>query len=145
MAHYSLKTAQKQEKDMLGVVETIIKEAHWGESMLGGFSGYVSGGGFSTEGTVGSFASKVGNTVWRVASLLASEVDAWMGSKAGSVGTGCPTSSVGCTVGIVVSLTTSGTTALELGGSLSLSGKGAGIPIISTTSFWRLALEASVG
>ena len=80
-----------------------------------------------------------------MASLLASEVGAWMGSKAGSVGTGCPMSSVGCTVDIVVSLTISGTTALELGGSLSLSGKGAGIPIISTTSFWRLALEASVG
>ena len=112
---------------------------------MGGFSGYVSGGGFSTEGTSGSFASKVGATVWRVASLLASEVGSWMGSKAGSVGTGCPTSSVGCTVGIVVSLTTSCTTALELGGSLSLSGKGAGISIISTTSFWRLALKASVG
>ena len=144
MANYSLKTAQKGEEDMLGVVENM-KEDYWEESMVGGFSGYVSGGGFSTEGTTGSFTSKIGNTVWRVASLLASEMGAWMGSKAGSVGTGCPTSFVGCTVGAVVSLTTSGITALELAGSLSLSGKGAGVPIISKTSFWRLALEASVG
>ena len=56
-----------------------------------------------------------------MASLLASEVGAWMGSQAGPMGTGCPTSSVGCTVAIVVSWTTSGITVLELGGSLSIS------------------------
>ena len=36
MANYSLKTAPKGEKDMLGVMETIIKETYWRESMLGG-------------------------------------------------------------------------------------------------------------
>lgn len=36
MTNYSLKTAQKGEKDMLDVVETIIKEDYWGESMVGG-------------------------------------------------------------------------------------------------------------
>ena len=125
---------------MLGVVETIIKEDYWGESMVGGFSGYISGGDFSVKGTVGSFASKVSNTVWRVASLLASEVGAWMGSKAGSVGTGCPTSSVGYTVGAVVSLTTSGIMTSE-----SLLVKSPGISTTSKTSSWRLVLGVSVG
>ena len=125
---------------MLGVVETIIKEDYWGESMVGGFSGYISGGDFSVKGTVGSFASKVSNTVWRVASLLASEVGAWMGSKPGSVGTGCPTSSVGYTVGAVVSLTTSGIMTSE-----SLLVKSPGISTTSKTSSWRLVLGVSVG
>lgn len=125
---------------MLGVVETIIKEDYWGESMAGGLSGYISGGGFSTKGTVGSFASKVSNTVWRVASLLASEVGAWMGSKAGSVGTSCPTSSVGYTVGAVVSLTTS-----DIMTSESLLVKSPGISTTSKTSSWRLVLGVSVG
>ena len=125
---------------MLGVVETIIKEDYWGESMVGGFSGYISGGDFSVKGTVGSCASKVSNTVWRVASLLASEVGAWMGSKAGSVGTGCPTSSVGYTVGAVVSLTTSGIMTSE-----SLLVKSPGISTTSKTSSWRLVLGVSVG
>ena len=125
---------------MLGVVETIIKEDYWGESMVGGFSGYISGGDFSVKGTVGSFASKVSNTVWRVASLLASEVGAWMGSKAGSVGTGCPTSFVGCMVGAVVSLTTSGIMTSE-----SLLVKSPGISTTSKTSSWRLVLGVSVG
>ena len=125
---------------MLGVVETIIKEDYWGESMVGGFSGYISGGDLSVKGTVGSLASKVSNTVWRVASLLASEVGAWMGSKPGSVGTGCPTSSVGYTVGAVVSLTTSGIMTSE-----SLLVKSPGISTTSKTSSWRLVLGVSVG
>ena len=41
MANYSLKTAQKGEKDMLDVAETIIKEDCWGESMVRGFSGSI--------------------------------------------------------------------------------------------------------
>ena len=36
MANYSLKTAQKGEKDMLDVAETIIKEECWGESIWWG-------------------------------------------------------------------------------------------------------------
>lgn len=48
------------------MVETIIKEDYWEESMRvgrGGCSGYVSGGGSSMEGIVGSFAFMVGNAV----------------------------------------------------------------------------------
>ena len=97
------------------------------------------------KGTVGSFASKVSNTILRVASLLVSEVGAWMSSKAGSVGTGCPTSSVGCMVGAVVSLTTSGIMTSESGYSISLLIKSPGISTTSKTSSRRLALGVSMG
>lgn len=58
--------------------------------------------------------------VWRVASLLASEVGAWMGSETSYVATGCLTSSLGCTVGLVVSLRASAIMDLEPGCSLLL-------------------------
>lgn len=58
--------------------------------------------------------------VWRVASLLASEVCAWMGSETSYVATGCLTSSLGCVVGLVVSLRASGIMDLKPGCSLLL-------------------------
>lgn len=58
--------------------------------------------------------------VWRVASLLASEVGAWMGSETSYVATGCLTSSLGCMVGLVVFLRASGIMDLEPGCSLLL-------------------------
>ena len=68
-----------------------------------------------------------------------------MGSKAGPVDTGCPTSSVDDMVGAVVSLTTSGVMTSESGYFLLLLVKSPGISTTSKTSSWRLTLGVSVG
>lgn len=73
--------------------------------MVGGFSGYVSGGGFSTEGTAGSFASRIGSLEGGLSVGFRNGcLDGFKGWP--ESGHWLSNSFVGCMVGAVVSLTT---------------------------------------
>lgn len=75
------------------------------------------------EEIVGLFAFEAGNTVWRVASLVAFQVGVLMGSKA-SEGISCLTLSFAGISGFVVSLTGSGFPSVFLGATKNWRGPG---------------------